>query len=228
MIGNGRSCLVGLFGPTSEASPGVARPALESEPLSRCFCTADEWLAHPATVGRPFPKRTFAFSVPTEMSCRAEQSVRSRHARRRSPTSPIIATMRSASKSDKVGFFVPGDIGYVDEDGFFYLCDRAKDLVISSGVNIYPAEIEAELHKMPGVADSAHYRGCVRSGFPRLQFRLSTGAQPSSRFAGTAPANRVQEGEPRTRGRYPQLLHPHQSSVVTQDGGPSDRRPGNS
>jgi long-chain acyl-CoA synthetase len=36
-----------------------------------------------------------------------------------------------------------------------YLCDRAKDMIISGGVNIYPAEIEAELHKMPGVADCA-------------------------------------------------------------------------
>src|ERR1700682_2404452 len=75
---------------------------------------------------------------------------------------------------------------------------------------------------------SAHYRGRVRSGFPRLQLRLSAGAQPSPRSAGAALADRVQEGEPRIRGRYPQLLHPHQSSVVTQDGGPPDRRPGNS
>ena len=57
--------------------------------------------------------------------------------------------------SEKVGLIAPGDIGYLDEDGFLYLCDRAKDMVISGGVNIYPAEIEAELHKMPGVADCA-------------------------------------------------------------------------
>ena len=57
--------------------------------------------------------------------------------------------------TEKVGLIAPGDIGYFDEDGFLYLCDRAKDMVISGGVNIYPAEIEAELHKMPGVADCA-------------------------------------------------------------------------
>jgi long-chain acyl-CoA synthetase len=57
--------------------------------------------------------------------------------------------------SEKAGLIAPGDVGYFDEDGFLYLCDRAKDMIISGGVNIYPAEIEAELAKMPGVADCA-------------------------------------------------------------------------
>jgi long-chain acyl-CoA synthetase len=56
-------------------------------------------------------------------------------------------------EAEKAGLIAPGDIGYFDEDGFLYLCDRAKDMIISGGVNIYPAEIEAELMKMPGVAD---------------------------------------------------------------------------
>ena len=57
--------------------------------------------------------------------------------------------------SEKAGLIAPGDIGYLDKDGFLYLCDRAKDMIISGGVNIYPAEIEAVLHRMPGVADCA-------------------------------------------------------------------------
>jgi long-chain acyl-CoA synthetase len=57
--------------------------------------------------------------------------------------------------AEKAGLIAPGDVGYFDEDGFLYLCDRVKDMIISGGVNIYPAEIEAELHKMPGVADCA-------------------------------------------------------------------------
>ena len=48
-----------------------------------------------------------------------------------------------------------GDIAYQDADGFIYLCDRRNNMVISGGVNIYPAEIEAELLKVPGVADGA-------------------------------------------------------------------------
>ena len=48
-----------------------------------------------------------------------------------------------------------GDIGYLDEDGFLFLCDRKSDMIISGGVNIYPAEIEAELIMHPAVADVA-------------------------------------------------------------------------
>ncbi len=58
-------------------------------------------------------------------------------------------------RAEKAGLIRPGDIGYMDGDGFLYLCDRSKDMIISGGVNIYPAEIEAELHALRGVADCA-------------------------------------------------------------------------
>ncbi len=48
-----------------------------------------------------------------------------------------------------------GDIGYLDDDGYLYVCDRSSDMVISGGVNIYPAEIEHVLIGMPGIADCA-------------------------------------------------------------------------
>ena len=48
-----------------------------------------------------------------------------------------------------------GDIAYVDDEGYVYICDRAKDMIISGGVNIYPAEIEAVLHAHPDVMDAA-------------------------------------------------------------------------
>jgi fatty-acyl-CoA synthase/long-chain acyl-CoA synthetase len=48
-----------------------------------------------------------------------------------------------------------GDIAYFDEEGFFYICDRRKDMIISGGMNIYPAEIEAVLEHHPGIADVA-------------------------------------------------------------------------
>jgi len=48
-----------------------------------------------------------------------------------------------------------GDVGYLDEDGYLFLCDRKRDMVISGGVNIYPAEIENALIGMDGVRDCA-------------------------------------------------------------------------
>ena len=56
---------------------------------------------------------------------------------------------------ERDGLVTVGDVGYLDEDGYLFLCDRKRDMVISGGVNIYPAEIEAELIAMPGVHDCA-------------------------------------------------------------------------
>lgn len=60
------------------------------------------------------------------------------------------------TEQSRVGdLFTLGDIGYLDEDGYLFLCDRKSDMIISGGVNIYPAEIEGELITHPKVADVA-------------------------------------------------------------------------
>ena len=56
---------------------------------------------------------------------------------------------------ERDGLISLGDMGYLDADGYLYLCDRASDMVISGGVNIYPAEIEHRLLAFPGIADCA-------------------------------------------------------------------------
>ncbi|MCA6110048.1 acyl-CoA synthetase [Bradyrhizobium cenepequi] len=65
---------------------------------------------------------------------------------------------------DRDGFVTSGDVGYIDEDGYVFICDRKRDMVISGGVNIYPAEIEAVLHAIPGVHD------CAVFGIPDAEF----------------------------------------------------------
>jgi long-chain acyl-CoA synthetase len=79
---------------------------------------------------------------------------------------------RAALERD--GLWTLGDMGYVDEDGYLFICDRASDMVISGGVNIYPAEIEAVLHGMPGVHD------CAVFGVPSEEFgeALAAAIQP--------------------------------------------------
>lgn len=53
------------------------------------------------------------------------------------------------------GFFITGDLGFIDADGYVHIVGRAKDLIIAGGFNIYPAEVEAALDEIPGVAESA-------------------------------------------------------------------------
>lgn len=61
----------------------------------------------------------------------------------------------ATSKNMHDGFFSVGDIAYKDDEGYFYICDRTVDMIISGGVNIYPAEIEAVLIAHPAVQDAA-------------------------------------------------------------------------
>jgi long-chain acyl-CoA synthetase len=65
---------------------------------------------------------------------------------------------------ERGGLVTLGDVGYLDEDGYLFLCDRKRDMVISGGVNIYPAEIEAALLALPGVRD------CAVIGIPDDEF----------------------------------------------------------
>jgi acyl-CoA synthetase (AMP-forming)/AMP-acid ligase II len=53
------------------------------------------------------------------------------------------------------GYVSAGDLGYLDEDGYLFLVDRRNDTIVSGGVNVYPAEVEAALHAHPDVADVA-------------------------------------------------------------------------
>lgn len=61
----------------------------------------------------------------------------------------------TAEAIDPDGWFHTGDVGYLDADGFLYIADRVKDMVISGGENVYPAEVESVLYQHPSVAEVA-------------------------------------------------------------------------
>lgn len=61
----------------------------------------------------------------------------------------------TAAAFDAQGWFRTGDVGYFDEEGFLTLCDRVKDMVISGGENVYPAEVESVLYEHPAIAEVA-------------------------------------------------------------------------
>ena len=85
----------------------------------------------------------------------------------RSTLSPDFSYHNKPEKRIEIerdGFITSGDVGYIDEDGYVFISDRKRDMVISGGVNIYPAEIEAALHALPGVHD------CAVFGIPDDEF----------------------------------------------------------
>ena len=81
---------------------------------------------------------------------------------------PCLETQAGNSIRWQDGYLVTGDIGYLDDDGFLYISDRKTDMIISGGVNIYPAESEKELINHPAVADVA----CI--GVPNAELGVAS------------------------------------------------------
>jgi long-chain acyl-CoA synthetase len=85
------------------------------------------------------------------------------------------------------GYVTVGDIGHLDDEGYLYVSDRRTDLVLSGGVNIYPAEIEHALIGMPGVAD------CAVFGVPDAEFGQSLVAVVQMHDGASLTAQEVQD-----------------------------------
>jgi long-chain acyl-CoA synthetase len=92
---------------------------------------------------------------------------------------------RDRAAIERDGLITLGDVGYLDDDDFLYLCGRTKDMIISGGVNIYPAEIEAALIQYPDVAD------CAVFGIPDDEFGESVAAVVQLREAGVGDADGI-------------------------------------
>ncbi len=139
-----------------------------------------EALARPGSAGRPIGGAQVRIYAEDGSPCAAGQVGRI-HVRQ-----PAYAdfTYRNNPQAradvEKDGLIGLGDLGYLDADGYLYVCDRESDLVISGGVNIYPAEVEHQLMQYPGVAD------CAVFGVPDDEYgeRLMALVQPA---AGASP-----------------------------------------
>jgi long-chain acyl-CoA synthetase len=116
--------------------------------------TADEWLRKPGSVGRPWPGSTVR--VLDEDGAEVPAGVTGQvYLQMGDSTFEYHGDAEKTRRSRAGKLFTVGDIGYLDGDGYLYLCDRGSDLIISGGVNVYPAEIESELSCHPKVADVA-------------------------------------------------------------------------
>jgi long-chain acyl-CoA synthetase len=127
-------------------------------------CDSKQWLLHPGTVGCAAEGvdirivddegRNCDTGTPGQICASSE-------------TTPYVAYHRAEKKTEELrlgNYIATGDIGHLDEDGFLYISDRISDMVISGGVNIYPAEIEKVMVSMPSIRD------CAVFGVPDSEF----------------------------------------------------------
>lgn len=127
-------------------------------------CSSEEWLSHVGSVGRAGPGVELEIVADDGSTCApgtaGEICVRSE-------TTTRFEYHRDNEKTESVrhgDFVATGDVGYLDDDGFLYISDRKTDMVISGGVNIYPAEIEKVLVTLGSIRD------CVVFGVPDKDF----------------------------------------------------------
>lgn len=120
------------------------------------FVTSEQWLERPGTVGKPDEGRveirdddgrTLPIGEIGRIFLRApEDETRFTYFK--------DDTKTAGSYDPEKRYFTLGDMGYVDETGHLFLCDRSADVIISGGVNIYPAEVDAVLLTHPAVGDA--------------------------------------------------------------------------
>jgi acyl-CoA synthetase (AMP-forming)/AMP-acid ligase II len=135
------------------------------------FCTSAEWLARPGTIGRARAGRRLSVDAEHHIYVTAPSFARWEYWR---------DPAKTAAAWDGDAFTV-GDLGRLDADGYLYLEGRREDLIISGGVNVYPAEVERVLLEYPGVEEAAVF------GVPDEEF----GQRVCAAIVGDADADSV-------------------------------------
>jgi bile acid-coenzyme A ligase len=124
-----------------------------SENFGIVVCRGDQWLEHPGTLGRGMGETEVRVLGPSgEVLPPGEIG----GIYLRTPTGPLAAYVGQDVKpmdSTPDGFTSVGDMGWLDEDGFLFMADRRVDMIVTGGVNVFPAEVEAALSEHPGIAD---------------------------------------------------------------------------
>jgi bile acid-coenzyme A ligase len=125
-----------------------------TEQVGFCVVNGKEWLERPGTVGRGVMTEIQVLDADGHDVAAGEVGeIHMRLAGLPVPVYEYVGADRGPVTED--GFASVGDLGWLDEDGYLFIADRRTDLVISGGVNVYPAEVEAVLTEHPAVVDAA-------------------------------------------------------------------------
>ena len=128
-----------------------------TEAQTATVITGHEWLAHRGSVGKTVPgtvKITDEDGAELSVGEMGEVWMRSL---RDTPTYKYVG---ATARTLEGGWESLGDMGYLDAEGYLYLGDRAADMILSGGANIYPAEIESAIQEHPAI------KSCAVIGFP--------------------------------------------------------------
>jgi long-chain acyl-CoA synthetase len=123
-----------------------------------------EALAKPGTVGRAIEGGIVKIFSPDGTECDVDEPGEIYMRQTSVPDFDYHGRSDARAEAGREGLVSVGDVGYLDADGYLFLCDRKRDMVISGGVNIYPAEIEGVLVGLDGVRD------CAVFGIPDDEF----------------------------------------------------------
>jgi long-chain acyl-CoA synthetase len=142
--------MIDWFGPVLQDSYGA------TEVGTTCTISSEEWLAHPGSVGRAVPpfRAIVVDEAGNELPAGTEGALYFEDSTGRGIVYPGDPE-KTARAHLRPGVFTLGEIGYITDDGFVYITDRFSDMIVSGGVNIYPAESEQVLLEHPQVADVA-------------------------------------------------------------------------
>ena len=132
--------------------PRIAEYYAGSEGNGMTIIGPDDWLAHPGSVGRPVTGTVHIVGEDGEELPAGQDGVIYFEG---APFEYHNDPVKTAGSRNDNGWSTLGDVGHVDADGYLFLSDRRTDLIISGGVNIYPAEVEEALIMHPAVADVA-------------------------------------------------------------------------
>jgi long-chain acyl-CoA synthetase len=119
-----------------------------------CYVDSKTWLSRPGTVGKPVDGQVMIGDAAGQALPTGETGL----VYLKAPSVGRFEYFKDTEKTEssyRGEYFTLGDMGYTDEDGYLFLTDRSADLIISGGVNIYPAEVDAVLLEHPSVGDAA-------------------------------------------------------------------------